>query len=300
MNRHLNIKKISLFVIMLISIFAFENKVKADNKYCYYKGVQLKNNILIRVTKNTGKVEFFDINTKNTVSTATGRNDEKTYSNEAYSKIIDADLKVTGDCPNNIHVVYYVIPNNYIEPDEATPDVYEPRCSEADKSYTCYAVYAFGGRQPARFKQDKNGHDADSEMPSKVDYPNETRSKQEIWADEVMDTLFAVKKSRKQEKQTGVAFKCENMPKTFGYVKGIYNFMRFIVPALIVVFSTIDFASVVITGEDDKMVKAKKNFIIRLIVGIAILFIPIILESLLKLAGILESGDNLIDLACLK
>lgn len=90
--------------------------------------------------------------------------------------------------------------------------------------------------------------------------------------------------------------KCETIP----YIKTIYNFVRFLVPVIIIVLSIIDFAGVVISGEDDKMEKSKKKFVIRIIVGIVILFIPIILELLLKIIGILESNEKLYDIACLK
>ena len=90
--------------------------------------------------------------------------------------------------------------------------------------------------------------------------------------------------------------KCETVP----YIKNIYNIIRFLVPVIIIVLSVIDFAGVVISGEDDKMEKAKKKFVIRIIVGIVILFIPIILELILKIAGILESNEKLYDIACLK
>ena len=46
------------------------------------------------------------------------------------------------------------------------------------------------------------------------------------------------------------------------------------------------------------MQKAKKDFIIRLIVGILILFIPILLEVIFKLAGIINEGENLSDIVC--
>lgn len=86
--------------------------------------------------------------------------------------------------------------------------------------------------------------------------------------------------------------------KTFSYIKKGYGILRFLVPTLIIAFSIIDFVVVVISGDNDKMEKAKKKFVKRFVVGIIILFIPIILELLLRMAGILKSGENLSDITC--
>ena len=77
------------------------------------------------------------------------------------------------------------------------------------------------------------------------------------------------------------------------FIKSVYNIIRFLVPVLIIVFSTIDFVGVVISGENEKMEKAKKKFALRIIIGIVFIFVPIILEILLKLAGILKSDESL-------
>ena len=87
---------------------------------------------------------------------------------------------------------------------------------------------------------------------------------------------------------------------TMSYIRKAYDLLRFIVPIIIIVFSIIDFAGVVISGEDDKMAKAKSKFIKRMIIGVVILFIPIILEILLQLVGILDKNERLVDIACLK
>lgn len=80
-------------------------------------------------------------------------------------------------------------------------------------------------------------------------------------------------------------------------IKSIYNIIRFLVPVLIIVYSVIEFLTVVLSGENEKMEKAKKHFIIRIIVGLLFLFIPAILELLLSIAGIVDSG-NLSDIVC--
>jgi hypothetical protein len=77
-----------------------------------------------------------------------------------------------------------------------------------------------------------------------------------------------------------------------------YTLIRFLLPILVIVFSVIDFVGVVLSGETEKMEKAKKRFAIRLIVAAAILFVPAIIELLLKLAGVIDSGAGLVEFTC--
>lgn len=86
--------------------------------------------------------------------------------------------------------------------------------------------------------------------------------------------------------------------KTMKFVKIAYTLIRFLLPILVIIFSVIDFVGVVLSGETEKMEKAKKRFAIRLIVAVIILFIPAIIELLLKLAGIIDSGAGLVEFTC--
>ena len=72
------------------------------------------------------------------------------------------------------------------------------------------------------------------------------------------------------------------------YIKIIFNIIRFLVPTVIIIYSVIDFAGVVVSGEQDSMEKAKKHFIQRIIIGVLILLVPSILNIILKLAGIID------------
>lgn len=82
------------------------------------------------------------------------------------------------------------------------------------------------------------------------------------------------------------------------YISGAYTLIRYLIPTLIVMLSTADFVGVVFSGEQDKMEKAKYKFMMRLIIGVVALLIPFLLELMLKLAGILGSGDSLADAVC--
>lgn len=85
---------------------------------------------------------------------------------------------------------------------------------------------------------------------------------------------------------------------TMKIISTLYNIIKFLIPIIIIVFSIIDFMSVVLSGENEKMEKAKKRFITRIIVGLALLFVPSIIELLLRLSGILGKGETLADITC--
>lgn len=82
------------------------------------------------------------------------------------------------------------------------------------------------------------------------------------------------------------------------YIVMAFKLLRFVVPALIIVLSVLDFVGVVASGEDDKMEKAKKHFVTRLVVGIVILLLPALLEVILKMAHLIDNGQSLADSVC--
>ena len=91
---------------------------------------------------------------------------------------------------------------------------------------------------------------------------------------------------------------CISLGETKKYFVMILNILRFGIPTAIIVLSVIDFVGVVLSGESEKMEKAKKRFVTRLLVGILILFIPAIIELLLKLSGIIGKNEKLTDIVC--
>lgn len=100
----------------------------------------------------------------------------------------------------------------------------------------------------------------------------------------------------KKKEETTKLDTCESIDSLKKYISMAYNLIRFIIPVLIVVLSSVEFAGIVLNGATDNMEKAKKHFIIRLVIGVAIVLIPVILEMLLRIAGIIN-GD-LSDVVC--
>lgn len=62
-------------------------------------------------------------------------------------------------------------------------------------------------------------------------------------------------------------------------------YIKIAVPIIIIVMGSIDFGTAFIASDEDKMKKAQKKFIMRLIIGMVIFFIPTIINALLKIAN---------------
>lgn len=66
----------------------------------------------------------------------------------------------------------------------------------------------------------------------------------------------------------------------------LLNYIKILGPILVVVLSSIDFAGVVVKGDDDAMAKAKKKLVTRLILAACLFFIPVFVSAILDMFGI--------------
>lgn len=73
----------------------------------------------------------------------------------------------------------------------------------------------------------------------------------------------------------------------FGAIlKQILNIIKFLVPAIIIVMSVIDFIKALASQSQDELKKSANKLVKRIIIGILIFVLPTLLEFLLKIAGI--------------
>ena len=73
----------------------------------------------------------------------------------------------------------------------------------------------------------------------------------------------------------------------------VLKYVRIIVPILIIVLGTIDFARAVVADKEDEMKKAQVTFVKRIIAGVAVFFVPIIVNIVMGLADIVWEGLDL-------
>ena len=70
----------------------------------------------------------------------------------------------------------------------------------------------------------------------------------------------------------------------------ILNYIKILGPILVVILSSIDFASVVVKGDDEAMAKAKKKLITRLVLAACLFFIPVFVSAILDMFGITSNA----------
>lgn len=73
-------------------------------------------------------------------------------------------------------------------------------------------------------------------------------------------------------------------------IQHFLDYIKIIGPVLVIVLSSIDFASVIVKGDDDAMAKAKKKLKTRLILAGCLFFIPVFVTVLLDLFGITSNA----------
>lgn len=109
---------------------------------------------------------------------------------------------------------------------------------------------------------------------------------------------YKIVKTTKIETEEQNLTPCQRLGGTVKYLKILYKFLKYAIPTLIIVFSTFEFLGVVFSGDDEKMEKAKKHFVNRLIIGIVILLVPVILETGLRMGNVINKSEDLSDVAC--
>lgn len=70
----------------------------------------------------------------------------------------------------------------------------------------------------------------------------------------------------------------------------VLQIVRIAVPILIIVLGMVDFAKAVIASKEDAMKKAQITFIKRLIIGVAVFFVPVLIDIVMELANIVWEG----------
>ena len=66
----------------------------------------------------------------------------------------------------------------------------------------------------------------------------------------------------------------------------VFGWIQIATPCLVILLCSVDFASAVISQEEKNMQAALSKVVKRVLIGVAIFFVPIIVDILLDLAGI--------------
>lgn len=68
------------------------------------------------------------------------------------------------------------------------------------------------------------------------------------------------------------------------------KYPRIIVPILLILFGTLDFAKAVISSKEDEMKKAQSKFIRRLIAGVAVFLVPVFIDVIISFSNLVWEG----------
>ena len=83
-------------------------------------------------------------------------------------------------------------------------------------------------------------------------------------------------------------------PPSLAYlINSVLKYIRIIVPILIILLGSLDFAKAVVAGKEDEMRKAQKTFVKRVIAGIIVFFVPVIVNLVMQLADVVWDGMGL-------
>lgn len=76
--------------------------------------------------------------------------------------------------------------------------------------------------------------------------------------------------------------------KTFGYIKLVWNIIKYAAPVLVIILGMLDFAKVVLSGEEKDMKVAGQRFIKRIIAAVVIILLPVLLRFIFSIVGFSE------------
>ena len=90
-----------------------------------------------------------------------------------------------------------------------------------------------------------------------------------------------------------VLFGDPNNPDSLRYlINEILMYPKIIVPILLILLGTLDFAKAVISSKEDEMKKAQSKFITRIIAAVGVFFVPALVDLIMQLADIVWEGTG--------
>lgn len=80
-------------------------------------------------------------------------------------------------------------------------------------------------------------------------------------------------------------------PPSIAYIiNTVLMYVRIIVPILIILLGSLDFAKAVTAGKEDEMKKAQITFVKRIVMGVVVFFVPVLVNIIMWLADIVWQG----------
>ena len=90
--------------------------------------------------------------------------------------------------------------------------------------------------------------------------------------------------------------KCNVGTAIVSMVYNVLKWLKYIAPALVIIFTMLDFIKAIASQNDDDMKKAQGKFVKRLIVAALLFLLPLIINFLLQTFGLFDSSCDVTNL----
>ena len=276
--------KFKYILILIVALFIGCNKTYADEQLCYYKSDKFQARLIVRTgyscprchiyehftditverVGNSAETDDEDVNnwfpaTGRKLTTAGGYKFKVLYSNSP-------DANKRGVCPKYLVFQYCTAYRVW-----GTDDETEARTATAtiNSDDDCVGYYA-----------------------SHLDKTTGEEITEEVYWETFRDpsiggqitgvdcTIFGNKNNAGKYKTDGTMIE----PPSMAYlVDQVLGYVRIIVPVLIILLGTVDFARAATAGKEDEMKKAQTTFVKRLIAGIFVFLVPVLIDAIMWL-----------------
>lgn len=79
------------------------------------------------------------------------------------------------------------------------------------------------------------------------------------------------------------------------FITTIFNILRYLIPAILIILGSIDFAKIVISSDREAMSKGLSTFVKRIIISIAIMLLPILINLIMLIFNTNYTGEEKVD-----
>lgn len=281
----MKLKKYSYIMVLALLLFVGINKTYADDKTCYYASSDNNFKVSLRIgynikTANPNAVKDKDWVRATIFKTSEDENPFTTHFVENWSKNKDGFSSIyknkkealddkNPSCPR--YLVYAVCPGWLLGFNKST-SVFATNSSSEAASYVN--------------SNDKCSYKAYGSETTKENFLGEFESSGLIVYDDSIGEYTC-------EGINNALFGTTNNPTQLrNYIDTGLQYIRILVPILIILLGTLDFGKAVLAGKEDEMKKAQSTFIKRLIAGVIVFFIPLLVDLIMDFADIVWQGTG--------
>ena len=285
-------KKYSYVLVLILMLIVGINKTYAEEKTCYYISSDDNLKISLKIGYGFEKVASLDPQKWSRTTVWKTAKESSPRPSQAVENWFN-DKRVYG----------VSLPYVYNEPKVANAET-NPNCPRYIVYTSCPGGFLWLGTTDKTYATDSStlASDAITAASKKCEYAkyaDNYKGGKQITEDMFFATLttdgiieYDENKGEYTCADMDVIFGSKNNPESLRYmIDQVLGYVRIIVPILIILLGTLDFAKAVLAGKEDNMKKAQSTFVKRLIAGVAVFFVPVMVDIIMYLADIVWAGE---------